>query len=122
MYKDLATQMNGVVLGDVSEALAIVTRRGFGNLRHLDTDYLWIQEKAGKSDLNFKKVAGVDNGVDIFTKTLSWNEIQSHIHKSSSQFVLKEISVHYVGARPNGVNLPQVLQELDIAGGRNLAA
>ena len=28
----------------------------------------------------------------------------------------------YVGARPNGVNLPQALQELGIAGGRNLAA
>ena len=28
----------------------------------------------------------------------------------------------YVGARPNGVNLPQVLQELGVAGGRNFAA
>ena len=58
-------------------------------------------------DLNFKKVAGVDNGADLFTKTffLSWNEIQSHIHKLSSQFVQNEISVNYVGARPNGVNL-----------------
>ena len=73
-------------------------------------------------DLNFKKVAGVDNGADLFTMTLSWNEIQSHIRKLSSQFVQNEISVNYVGARPNGVNLPQVLQELGVAGGRNLAA
>ena len=56
-----------------------VARRGLGKLRHLDTNYLWIQEKAAKGDLNFKKVAGVDNGADLFTKTLSWNEIQSHI-------------------------------------------
>ena len=73
-------------------------------------------------DLNFEGVAGVDNGADLFTKTLSWNEMQSHIHKLSSQFIQNEVSVNYVGARPNGVNLPQVLLELGTAGGRNLAA
>ena len=112
MYKDLGTHMNGVVLGDASAALAIVARRRLGKLRHLDTNYLWIQDKAAKGDLNFKKVAGVDNGADLFTKTLSWNEIQSHIHKLSSQFVQNEINVNYVGARPNGVNLPHILQEM----------
>ena len=79
MYKDLGTPMDGLVLGDASAALAIVARRGLGKLRHLDTNYLWVQEKAAKGDLNFKKVAGVDNGADLFTKTLSWIEIQSQI-------------------------------------------
>ena len=51
---------------------ASAARRRLGKLRHLDTNYLWIQEKAAKGDLNFKKVAGVDNGVDLFMKTLSW--------------------------------------------------
>ena len=105
LCKDLGTHMNGVVLGDASAALAIVARRGLGKLRHLDTNYLWIQEKAAKGDLNFKKVFGVDNGVDLFTKTLSWNEKQSHIHKLSSPFTQNEINVNYAGARPNGVNL-----------------
>ena len=48
--------------------------------------------RATKGDLNFKKVVGVDNGADLSTKTLSWNEIQSHIHKLRSQFVQDEIS------------------------------
>ena len=61
-------------------------------------------------------MAGVDIGADLFTKTLSWKEIQSHIHKLSSQFVQNEISVNYVGAWPNGVNLPQILQEMGLAG------
>ena len=118
----LGTHMNGLVLRDASAALAIVARRGWGKLRHMDANYLWIQEKAAKSDLNFKKVAGVDNGADLFTKTLSWNEIQSHIYKLSSQFVQNEINVNYVGARPNGVNLPQILQEMGLVGDRKLAA
>ena len=122
MYEDLGTHMNGLVLGDASAALAIVARRGLDKLRHLNTNYLWIQEKAAKVDLNFKKVAGVDRVADLFTKTLSWNEIQSHIHKLSSECVQDEISVNCVGARPNGVDLPRILQEMGIAGGRNLAA
>ena len=83
MYKDFGTHVNGVVLGDASAALAIVVRRCQGKLMHLDTNLLWIQEKAAKVDLNFMKVAGVDNVADLFTKTLSWNEIQSHIYKLS---------------------------------------
>ena len=90
MYKDFGTHMSGVVLGDASAALSIVARRGLGKLRHLDTNYLWIQEKAAKGDLNFKKVAGVDNGADLFTKTLSCDEIQSHIHKLT-QFIQCEL-------------------------------
>ena len=91
-------------------------------MRHLDTNHLWIQEKAAKGDLIFKKVAGVDNGADQFTKTPSWNEMQSHIHKLSSQFVQNEISVNYVGARSNGVNLPRILQDMVLVGDRHLAA
>ena len=121
MYKDLGTHMNGVALGDASAALALVARRVLGKLRRLHTHYLWIQEKAAKGDLNFKKVAGVDNGADLSTKTLSWNEIQSHIHNLNSQFVQNEMSVNYVGGWPNGVKLPQVLHELGTAGGRNPA-
>ena len=37
--------------------------------------------------------------------------MQSHIHKLSSQFVQNKINVNYIGARPNGVNLPRILQK-----------
>ena len=33
--------------------------------------------ESSQGALNFKKVAGVDNGADLLTKTFSWNEIQS---------------------------------------------
>ena len=58
----------------------------------------------------------------IFSRRLSWNEILSHIHKLSSQFIHDDVNVNFVGARPNGVNLPHVLHELGIASDRNLAA
>ena len=105
-----------------AQFLAIVARRGLGKLGHLGTNYLWIQEKAAEDDLNFKRVAGVDNGADLFTKTLSWNEIQSHVHKLSPQFAQNEKSVNYVSARPSGFNLPRILQDIGVVGGSNLAA
>ena len=66
-------------------------------------------------------MAGVDNGADRFAKTLSWNQIQSHIHKLSSQFAQNETNANCVGARPNGVNLPRILQEMGLASDRNVA-
>ena len=64
-------------------------------------------------------MTGVDKGAALFTKTLSWNEIQRHIHKLSSQFDQNEINVNHVGARPNAVNLPRLLQEMGLAGTEN---
>ena len=39
-----------------------------------------------------------------------------------SHFVQNEVSENYVGAGPNGVNLPRILQEMGLAGDRKLAA
>ena len=66
-------------------------------------------------------MAGIDNGVDLNTKILSWTEMQSHIHKLSSQFIPDEVNVNSVGARPNGVILPQNKNWV-LTGGRDLAA
>ena len=85
MYRDFDTHMSGLVLEDTSAALVIVVRRGF--------DKLGVE-----TDLNFKKVTNVDNGVDVFTNKLSWNEMQNHIHKLSSQFIqnLSSYMINYI--------------------------
>lgn len=46
LAQDLGMTMSGGVMGDASAALAIVQRQGLGKLRHVDTQYLWIQERA----------------------------------------------------------------------------
>ena len=121
MYKDRHTH-EWIWFWETQAQLSPLWPTRVGKLKHLDTIYLWTQEETAKGDLNFKKVAGVDNGADLFTKTLSWTEKQSHIHKLSSQFVQNEITVNYFGAWPNGVNLPRILEEMGLDGARNLAA
>ena len=65
MYKDFGTPMNGLVLGDASGPTRAGQIEASGHQL-----FVWIQEKAAKGDLDFKKVAGVDTGADLFTKDL----------------------------------------------------
>ena len=50
MLKDYGKPMTTHVFGDASAALAIIARRGVGRVRHLDTSYLWVQEKAASEE------------------------------------------------------------------------
>ena len=75
IFKDLGTVMNVHVMGDASAALGIVRRQGLGKVRHLDTNWLWVQEKSRKKEINFDKVKGTENPADMLTKALSGPEI-----------------------------------------------
>ena len=81
MLKDFGKEVGGCVLGDASAALAIVQRQGLGKMRHLDTQYLWVQEKAVRKELEFRKVKGKENAADLFTKALKWEDVESHTRK-----------------------------------------
>ena len=71
MYMDMGEKVEGTVLGDASAALAIIHRKGLGKLRHLDTNYLWVQEVAARKQIAYKKVYGKENVADLFTKPVS---------------------------------------------------
>ena len=86
LYKDFGKEVGGNVLGDASAALAIVNRQGIGKIRHLDTSYLWIQEKAANKQLAYQKISGKKNGADLLTKPLSWEEIERNTSRMSQAF------------------------------------
>ena len=60
---------------DSSAAKGICLRRGIGKLRHLDTQYLWVQDIFYKKLISLFKVKGTENDADIGTKYLSAKEI-----------------------------------------------
>ena len=45
MWGDFGKAIMGSVLGDANAALDIIKRAGLGKLRHLNTQWLWVQEK-----------------------------------------------------------------------------
>ena len=66
---------------DASAALGVIERRGTGNIRHLDTRLLWVQERQLRNYIEFLKVAGLDNPADMGTKHLDVASIRKHLEK-----------------------------------------
>eukprot|EP00973_Karenia_brevis_P042827 5928207-Karenia_brevis.AAC.1 len=58
MLADLGDKMRVIMMADASAALGIISRKGLGKVRHLDTLHLWIQEVKATREMEFKKVDG----------------------------------------------------------------
>ena len=57
-----------VVRTDSSGGLAVGSRRGLGRSRHVQTRYLWVQQRVQEGDFRLKKEAGDTNVSDALTK------------------------------------------------------
>ena len=68
MARDLNIHMPLRIHSDATAAIGIARRRGFGKMRHLDVEDLWIRERVRNNDVELCKVLGTENPADIFTK------------------------------------------------------
>ena len=71
-------EMQATVNTDASAALGIIQRQGFGKLRHVSTQFLWVQEKVRRNEFDIAKVPGQDNPADILTKNVAAELIHKH--------------------------------------------
>ena len=78
MARDLGQELQAMLHCDASAAIGIVSREGLGKLRHLDVQYLWIQDRVRGGGLGLSKVPGKENPADLLTKHLSAEEIFRH--------------------------------------------
>eukprot|EP00973_Karenia_brevis_P091432 12407404-Karenia_brevis.AAC.1 len=69
--RDFGEEVSGRVYADASAALGIISRKGLGKVRHIDTSYLWIQEVSAKRKVAFEKIEGAKNQADMMTKNIS---------------------------------------------------
>ena len=77
MYKDMGIPLNLVMYCDAAAAHGISARLGLGKIRHLDTHYLWLQERVRNKDIDIRKVKGDINPADLGTKHLDSAKIKS---------------------------------------------
>ena len=56
--KDWGLDMEAVLETDSASAKGILSRRGAGKIRHLDTPLLWVQQRVARKQLRVDKVAG----------------------------------------------------------------
>ena len=80
MLADLGIDSKIILYTDSSAARGIIHRAGLGKLRHLETGYLWLQAAVAKKRLQVRKVNGLDNPGDLFTKFLSAGDMWKHLH------------------------------------------
>ena len=81
LLQDLGQDTNGKVHCDSSAALGIVQRRGLGKLRHLNVQYLWVQERVREADFAVQKIDGEVNPADLMTKNLDETKMWRHLVK-----------------------------------------
>ena len=67
------------LLTDSSSAKAFMERRGLGKNRHVQTKFLWIQERLALKDFVLKKVGTTKNLADLMTKALSTAVSRQHM-------------------------------------------
>jgi len=68
LLRDLGVDVKIRLWTDSSAAIGITSRQGLGKLRHVDTKTLWLQQAARTGRVQVRKVAGVANPADLFTK------------------------------------------------------
>ena len=83
MAADFGDALNVGLYSDASAAIAISQRVGLGKLRHIQTQYLWLQERVSHKDLTLHKVDGTTSPADMLTKPVNAETLNKHLHYSS---------------------------------------
>ena len=86
LLRDLGIEASVEVKADASAALGIVNRIGLGKVRHLHTNWLWVQEKAKTKEVNYDKVPGSANPADILTKAVESELMERHCQTTQVKF------------------------------------
>ena len=79
LLKDFKRECSLEVLTDASAAKSIANRTGLGKLRHIDTHFLWVQQRVSRGDFKVSKVWGKENPADLLTKFLDNQTMLKHM-------------------------------------------
>ena len=71
MYEDLGVEMKVQVYMDATAGIAMMKRQGLGSVKHVATQYLWIQELVQNNEVELRKVPTTENYGDLMTKSLA---------------------------------------------------
>ena len=67
-----------VISTDSSAAKSFASQRGLKKMRHIDVKELWLQEAVCRGKVKLLKINGAKNPSDMFTKYLTYAQIERH--------------------------------------------
>jgi hypothetical protein len=79
--KDLGLNMSLELYSDSSSARAFTSRRGLGKQRHVETRFLWLQDRVARKHLTVHKVGTHANIADILTKCVNGPLLARHVRE-----------------------------------------
>ena len=71
LLRDWGLELKLEVLSDSSAARGMSQRQGLGKMRHVQTRYLWVQERVKEGHMKVLPVRGKNNPADVLTKAVS---------------------------------------------------
>ena len=71
---------------DSSAAIGVLQRKGIGKIRHLDVADLWLQTAIRNKKMTVEKIEGSANDVDLLSKPLTSNGIQSIMERMGNEY------------------------------------
>jgi hypothetical protein len=119
LAKDWGVNLRLRVCMDATAGIAIASRRGLGRVRHVDTAFLWVQEKVTQGVFGIRKVGTQEMLADMLTKPLTGPRIHELMLRLGFEFregrnpdakglqsVERERGTHF--GRENGLSLGKV--------------
>ena len=79
MMKDWNISLDLEVYTDSNSAIGTTSRKGLGKMKHVQTWYLWIQERLASGCFKLLKVGTKHNVSDVCTKAVTANEMDKHM-------------------------------------------
>ena len=86
---DLGLDLEVTIEGDSNAAKGTVNRVGLGKARHIQTRYLWLQERIAEGHLKAHHVPGVKNKADVLTKSVPGVQLRKTMEDLQYAFLSK---------------------------------
>ena len=79
LVSDLGIAAQLRLYAESAAAIGTCRRSGIGNVRHLATGQLWVQERLRNGDFTVFKIPGAENPVDILSKAVPREVLDKHL-------------------------------------------
>ena len=86
LLEDWGEKYDLAVYSGSSAARGTASRRGLGQLRHVQTRYLWIQERIANDDFKLLQIGTKLNTADLCTKPVNRETCEQHMRTWNQEF------------------------------------
>ena len=87
VMKDMGIEAGVEVHVDANAAIGMIMKEGLSGVRHIDTQFLWIQESVRGGRISVKKIDGTLNPADMFTKALGAQALEEHLRRLGCDWI-----------------------------------